>query len=369
MKRRKKFILFIFLIIILVLCFMLFINREKDYTTKYKKDGMTINESYNKELRFYYFLVKYKNRKFELGIKNKYLHKKELIKKVNILENENDICLYLKSDEIDTYPSCYRGNKSVSYSLMGEEFADLYSVKKINYSKTEFNSIKVNTLLSKNIAVWNHKGFSLLNSDGIKDLNILENESYYDENSFSIDKYILIPNYDDKYSFNMFYVIDLLKGKVSKWNIDTDLSYNFYYLGEINKRGYIIDKKSSIEYELNPTKKKITIVSENQIGKVYDNGWNEVSMTKLVSNDFFFEKNTPLKYKLKNNNIYLKYYKGQKDILVTNEVVDKLVSQKDDDVYYTVKDKLYHYSPYYGNVEMIQYSEFEFNQYASVYIY
>ena len=49
MKRRKKFILFIFLIIILVLCFMLFINREKDYTTKYKKDGMTISESYNKE--------------------------------------------------------------------------------------------------------------------------------------------------------------------------------------------------------------------------------------------------------------------------------------------------------------------------------
>lgn len=369
MNRRKKILLASSFILVTLIILVLIINFEKNYSIKYKKDGINIKETYDKELKYYYFQVTYKDKKYELGIQNKFLHKKKLINKVSFLENEENICLYLISEYIDTYPICYKSKNPVVYSLMEDNFKDLYKFNKITYSKENFNSIKVNTFLYKNLAVWNHNGFSFLNDKKSKDLNLLKNESYYDESSFKIDKYLLLPNYDEEYSFKRFYVIDLKKGKVSKWDMDTELSYNFYYLGELNKKGYIIDKKSNIEYEIIPSKKRIVSISENQVGKVYDNGWTEISMAKLIGNNFIFEKNKPLNYEFKNNNIYLKYYKGRINYLVTQEKVDKLVSQDETGVYYLVKDKLYYYSPYFGNVEMIQYSEFEFNDFTSVYIY
>ena len=131
----------------------------------------------------------------------------------------------------------------------------------------------------------------------------------------------------------------------------------------------MFDRKNGVEYSIDPKKKIVEKITEDGIGKAYLDGWKEVSITKLSSNDYFFSKKQVFNYSLDEKGLILKYANSKIPILVSMKKPDKIVSQKNDEIYYLVGDKLYMYSLKSGEILLLSFSEWEFNNMNSVFIY
>lgn len=372
MKKKKKILIFgATLILIVFIIIMMFFMRKKDYSIKYKKDGYDIKESYNKKLGIYQFSLKNGDKLYEFTILSKQKKNKKLIQNVEAYEKEHFSCILLKSDKLNIYPNCYEGDDAISYSLVGDEdFEQFFKGEKPKFKKDKFDNVKINTLLGKSVAIWDNWGFMFISEDKKKSVDFLKNETYYDNLSYSNGRYVIIPDYDQKYSFDKYFTLDMKKGKISKWKLDEEISFNIYYLGTHDEKIYLIDRKNNKEFELNPKKKKMELESSKDgYGKVWNNKWESISMVKLVNNNYFFENDQPFEFILNDDKLYMRQYKSENDILITDKKVDKIVYINEDEVCYLVGDKLYHYSLRYGEVLMVTYSEWNFNKENPIYIY
>ena len=367
MKKYKKLIILI--ITILIITGIIFIiRRPKDYSKSYKINSYMINESFIKEKNEYIFYTNYDSKAFDISITNKYIQKKKLIKSIKKLENDTETCLYFISDYLNTYPICYKDENRVDYSLVTQD-ESFYSLKKPKELNDTYKSIKINTLIGKNYAIWNHYGYDHINEYGSKEEKIFKKETYYDEYSFQIDKLILIPNLDESYFFKKFMILNIETGELSNWRINKEISYDFYLLGVLNNKAYIVDRKNKIEYELDPYKKDIKIISNSQEGKIYEKEWKSIRLNKLINEDNKFSYKANIEFLLDNKQLYMRYNDNETTVLVTNTKVDKIIESNYTEVYYLSEDKLYYYSPEYGEVQLLEYSEWSFNEKNTVYIY
>ena len=344
--------------------------RPKNYSIKYQKSRINIVEAFDKHKETYNLTFKYKKKTYEQVISHKYIHKKKLVDNVLKYENDDEICIFLKSKYLDTYPMCYKNDTPITMHNTSFSLEDMdFKYKKVNYLQLKSRNISVFALLDRNIAIWNHKGFTLFMKDKYKKVNILDNDVYSDNYSFKVDKYILIPDYNQKYKFDNFKRINMTNGKVSTITLQNDINFEYYYMGEKDKKGYILDIKDEREYELIPKKKNVKdITIDGKNGKIWKNKWEEVSIKKLINSKFKFEDENYIDYYITNNNLYLKYYKCKNEILV-DEKIDRIVYKNKDEVYYIVGNTLYCYVPTYGKVKIATYNEFEFNEGVSIYIY
>lgn len=367
MKKYKKVIITIaFLILITIILFI--ILKKKDYHIDYKVDSLSINETYVKESQSYFFTINYNNENFKfIKVIAKNLPKK-LIDKIEIYNNEekNETCILPVSKKIELYPICQKDNQNISYNILNET-SNFYKYGDYEKKNTTFNNLKINTLLNHNYLIWAHNGYYYLSEEEQKEILFLEKESYYNNLAYQINNYLVTPNYDEDYMFETLAIINLKNGKYEKWNLPNKISYNSYYLGNFKNNIYLFDRKNEKEFKINPKNKKMEIISKDGYGTIWDSKWKEISTTKLAANNYEFEKNDSINYFINNNNLYMTY--DSYDVLITNKKVDKIVDFKNDEVFYLVGDELYLYNPKYGEVLLIKYSEWSFNNINSIFIY
>ena len=372
MKKKKLRIIigFVLTIILFLVILIVLINRKKDYSLEYEKKGYIIKELYNSALNMYYFVVTNEDKTFEFVLENKYIGK-TLINDVDSYKSDEYTCLLLKSPKLSFIPSCYNSEIAVSYDIIEEETFDaFFKNEDVKYNNFSYNNIDINTLLDKTFIIWNNKGYILLNEEKQTENLFLKNESYYDTLSYANERYVLYPDYDQKYAFDKIFVLDMKTGKLKEWQLDAEISFNSYYLGTHNEKIYIIDKKNQKEYVLNPKKKSLEIVTDkNNNGRVWNNDWETISMVKLVNNEYTFKDNQIFNYTLENSKLYLNYFKSNNNILISNKQVDKIVYAKKDEVYYLSKGSLYYYSNKTGEILLMTYSEWNFNKENPIYIY
>lgn len=364
MKNKKK--MFILIILLILLLIIILIKMPKNYTKKYSIGKFNIVEKYNKKTKAYSFLI---NNKYEYAVKNKYKGKK-LIKEIKYLKGTEKRCINMTGKKVEFFPLCYKDNQ-YSYTLekAGEKYiSNNNEIEKVKVKK--YNNIIIDDIYDKNIFIWNHKGYYLINSKENKNIKFLDNEYYFNDTAFKTDKYLVTPDYKQKYEFDKFYVTNLETGKTKEMKLKDKLSYNFYYLGDYKKKSFIVDRKNEKEYVLKLKRRKIKDITSNEAtGTIYDNKFKEISMTKLVNTDYSFKKPEAYTYKLEKKRLYLNYYKGNNDILITNKKIDKLISYDDEFVYYLINDTIYSYSNKYGEKKMITFSELDFNSNNQVFIY
>ena len=368
MKKRSKLII----IIIIILCttaVILFSRREKDYTVVYKVDGYEISEQYNKNTKSYYFSTTMNNKIYEIAITNDNLHKKQLINNIDLISNENDECLYMKSEVLNTYPTCHNGEEFIAYSLSDIKDDSFYKLKEYNEKKDNFGNINIFSLVDKTIAIWNHFGFDYISNDKKEPIKLIKKDSYLDNYSFAVDNYIILPDYDDEYSFNKVYLINLKNGDTNTWKLDYSINYDFYILGIKDKKAYLIDKKAKIEYELNPKNKSIDLISKNGQGKIWTGKWEDESIVKLANESYSFKEDSAIDYYIKDNRLFASISNDKKEIELSKQQVDKIINIDGLNIYYLSKNKLYYFSFYSGEILCLEYNEFEFNKGLSIYIY
>lgn len=364
----KKKILLITLIIILFIVIIINIFKEKNYEIEYEINGFNITENYNKELDLYTYKISNDKITTSFVDYKKYTKDRKLITDIEEYEKENEYCIILKSEYLNTYPLCTNGDTNIDYHLVDKELLNLNEEEDIE--EKEYNNISIYNLKSYKYITWNYRGFDILTNDSQDSISIFDADQYNIPLAVKLNKYLVIADYNSKYTFNKFYIINLEKNTKEEMEIKYDISFDSYILGTNDNSIYLVDKKSSVEYEIVPHKKKIRIVGTSyKDGTILEDGkWNKISLTKLSSETYSFTKEKIYDFYIEDKSLYLKY-NNNVIIKISNQEVDKIIYSENDKVFYLIGDTLYSYSINDGEIKAMNNFEWNFNYENNIFVY
>ena len=101
---------------------------------------------------------------------------------------------------------------------------------------------------------------------------------------------------------------------------------------------------------------------------MYQNGWKDISLTKLSSEEVYFQNEGIIKYSLDKDKLYLENL-ITKDKTLISEDVDKLLVMNSDSVYYLRNDNIYGYKVSTGEKLIMSNFEWNFNNDNILFIY
>lgn len=359
--RKEALIVLIIIVLIVGLLLTLLIShlKNKSYSLEYNIKDYSVNENYDSKKELYYYEISNKESKYNFIYESKFLKDKKLISDISTEEIKGLDCIAIESDFIKTNPLCKNENENVHYKLLEEP----------EIEEKELNNYLVYNDIS-NVYLWNYKKIINIKKDQAKEINIFKKDIYDIPLATKINEYLVIPDYEQNYSFNKVYIINLSNNKVDTWKLKYDISFESIVLGIDNKSIFILDKKNDIEYELVPHKKKMRIVgTSNKQGIIYDYGeLKRVSISEIKNSNILFTYARKYNYVVENNKLYLKYLDYDLKTLVSNKDITSIVYISDDEVYYLVVDTLYKFNPKDGEQVLVKYSDWEFNNNNLIFI-
>ena len=362
MKNKVKLIIIIAILFLNVFLYII----PNSYKKEYKISKHNITEKYIKKDNMYLFDIKANGDVFHVALNSKYKAKKKLIKNIKKIEIENGYCLLVKSDKLDFYPLCKQDNEYKSFYLI-DELKDKISssyYKTIDDEKSTYQSLDLYYLNNKNYLLWNYNYFYYINNDTKEKINVFNKDYYEIDLATKLNNYLFIPNYDDGYSFNNASIINMKNGKIENWDTKYDISMDSRILGTYKKSIYLLDEKNKVLYEIVPHKKKIRKIS----GRILENGkLKKYNINTIINDKLSFESSGYYDYQVIKNKLYL--VNDQNKTLLNNDNVTRIIYIDNDTVYYLIKDTLYMYNPYYGNIKVISNFEWEFNNKNMIFIY
>ena len=363
----KKLYIMIFIILSLVITFVIFTSTPKDYQVNYTINKVDITEKYQKATNDYHFILKYKNIEYPYIIKTEYSKKRKLITDVKIIEDKKDTCLtILSKNNKQTLCSDKKGLKDyhlINDDLYGKNFKSKKEEKVIKtYEKINIYNNTYNYL------IWNYKGYINLNKNNNENIKIFNNENYSTLNTYQIDKYLIIPDYDSKYYFTKMYIFDTEKQLLNDISFDYEISYDLLYLGEVKNKLYFIDKKNKNEYYLNFKKLEIKKVKiKNDKIDIYENGeCNNQSLKDVINKNISFTFAQSYNYKIIDDNLY--QIIDNHNIKISNQKITSIISSNENQVFYLVGTKLYCYNANGENL-LLEYKEWKFNYLNQIFIF
>lgn len=366
----KKIIILIIILALAFLAYLMVILLPRNYQLTYQINGYEVNEIYHKDLGYYEFAVHFEGRDYPLVIVMPYSSKRGLIKKVEKKISNDITCLSVTTNE-EVWPVCYQADQLVDYRLTDQTMLNNYADLTKDYSNAVIDSyegLKIYNYLDNNYYIWNYKGYYLLNKAGNQVINIISSDDYNNALAYQINEYLITPNYDSKHLFTEFLVINTNSKEISSFELETEIAYNAYYLGDSGKEVYLVDKKNKIEYAFNIKKATTRIIGdENKDGLWYDHGWQKISLNKLVNQEYQFKQKQIHNYEVVDGQLY--YLINETRILVSKEKIKAIVWQKEDVIYYIADNLLYSYSKATGEVKIVENNEWDFNFNNKVFIF
>ncbi len=373
-KLKKGAIIFFIIIgIVLLSIIILLYNalKTKSYTLNYDLKEFSISENYDKKKGLYYYEIEYNKVKYNFINSRKYVKERKLIEDIKKFESDGYTCLLVYSDYVHFNPLCSKDKTVIDYHLVPEDI--LTELKRTQYSKemnTSYKNYEIKNI-NQPVLIWNYKGFDLISKDKMASIKLFNKDIYNIKLAVVVKDYLFIPDYNQNYNFNKAYVIDLKKLTKKEWDLDNEISFDSYILGIHEDSIFLVDKKNKKEYELVPYNRKMRIVGTNsKKGIIYNNDKEtKISLTKLTSEEQSFTYDNNYKFIIKDNTLYLQNIDSSIKTKISNNTVDKIVYINNDNVYYLVKDTLYFYNLTYGEVALITYPEWEFNNDNVIFIH
>lgn len=368
--RKKRVIIIIAFVGALFLLLIFNLVKDKSYEEEYSIKSFNITENYNKKLKLYTFKISTKENSFSFLENIKYVKKHKIINDIEEITLDNEFCLIIKSNYFTYNPLCMKDELEVDYRLVSKEMQEKLDYKKENDEEEKtYDNLKVNNLLDYNYLVWNYKGFNKITKNGIETIDLFANDIYEIPLSKMVNNYLLIADYDSKYNFNKFYIINVLKGTKEEFKIKDDISFDSYILGSYKESIYLVDKKNKIEYEIVPHKKKIRKVgTENRQGVIYtEKGLEKISLTKLISKEYKFYDDNLYSYKIVDDRLVQEL--NDDTLLISDNKVKDILAIRDDTVLYLVDDTIFLYNTLNGEKKIMQNFEWNFNYKNSIYFY
>ncbi len=325
---KRKLLTYIIIILIVSVAAIYFYFKEKSYEYEYEIDKFTIIEKYDVDNNYYTYEVKGEN-KYNFNISGEYSTERGLI---TILK-EKDNCL-----EVDGSLKFYEICKNDSIY----EFK--YEIEETNI-KEEYNNIKIYDYFDYNFLIWNYSEFIKVSEDNNDIIDLLDKDVYNPSLILNLGNELFIPNYDEEYYFSSYFLIDFETGKTSKKDMTSEINFDLTYTKYEDDKLTIYDNKNNKEFDI--TLKNGDIKTRNKI--TYSN--NELNNMDLnIFTDYYSVEDNKLKYKIDEYEIWL------------NDLeVNSIIYQKENDVIFLIKNKLYHFNPNKGVTLLLESKEWEFN--------
>lgn len=404
MKKVIKLLIGIFILVLIfeLIAYIFKTHHDITYTLKDANQTFKINEVYKNKK--YYFKITSKDLVYSFEIPDEFHKKKEVITKIYSYQKDDLYCIYpMVEKNENTNILCSKNNKSYAYTNYEKELTPfIETLKKQGYNSPSWqeksnSSKKIETLSAYQnnikektyIYIYKYNGFFSISKDSLEQIKLFENDTYINHLGTNIDKYYLIPNYDQKYDYDELYVIDMTNNKVKQRNLKYKISKDSYINGVIDNELYIFDKDELKQYKISKKGKKIKEVGNKEDGALYYNlkfetksvyDFRDEELKFKTIKDYIsqVEKNTSINYlqktedtyyyQTKNNDVYYYNLNSKTKVLLFNQKISDFTLVKDT-LYFISDDTLYSYNFQEGLKKLITYSELSFNSKNRLAIY
>ncbi len=356
----KKLVVFISFIIFLGIGFLYILNKPKSYETEYNVDGYTITEKYDKKASYYNYVLMKDDLSFNFVSQASYSSHRKMITKIIEEKNDDALCVQPEAKNDSFQMICYKN----------KEYVDKYlaNIESVSIPK-RINKVANIDIYDKDheFIIWNNKGFKLLAEN--KDFKFLSKESYDNLLTYQGKDYIIVADYDQSRTFNKLYIYKEDKKEMDTWDLGVDISFESYFMGEIDDCVYLFDKKNKIQYSLDVSDKKIKITSDKDGALYYDRGLTHKSLDMLSYNEMKFEYENKYNFILEDNKLYLRFYGTEQKIRISDKEVAHVVYATDEEVYYLVNEELYSYNVNTGEKLLLINFEWNFTYLNKIFIF
>ncbi len=405
MKRVIKLVIVLGILFLLYQFLVtLFVNQHTmTYSLEDGDKTYQVYERFSKEEGHHDYSVTltYNELSFPFHLEHDYHKQKQILEKVEVLEEGDTICLYpIFKDAVTAGMICNQNGVIMSYNASLQQgiqtatnFATFLQNAKyqsllfatgeetINYQNM---TIRDNFLPEDYIfAIWNYRGLDIIGRNERSTLPLLDSDHYENTLGTLIGNYYYVPNYDQKYSYHSFYLINLAEPKKKSIDTTAEISYDSYINGVVDAKLYLTDRDQKIEYAYQVGKDAYEVVgSVDAKAKVFQNGvWEEANIYDLTNGTVLFTEKTeiPEGWQLseiksihedraayyildQSGNLYqvLKSQPQFRTLLLSNlPLTDFQVVE--DTVFYLLGDTIYGYQMKDGWHPLITKNEFRFN--------
>lgn len=275
---------------------------DKGHIETYNSGNFNIVENYTAKDNNYKFNIK--NDKFKLSFDVTYDYNKgsNIITKIHHKKINNYECILpiFKGNKILTDIMCKQNNTVYYGNNIDSEINDfIKEMEKYGYQLSNFKDkakktkLSVNTAVYKNnilenhyLALENYKGLVLYNTKEMT-VPLFENDIYTKPISTFTDKYYIVADYNNEYSFKIFKVVNIINGNEKEIRSYDEISFDSYIMGIINNEVYLFDKDAKVQYKINIEKETVTKMEDI---KYYDGKWHIMSL-KDALNEKKFDNN------------------------------------------------------------------------------
>ena len=346
----KKLIILISILIITFFIFILITFIPKNYSFTYKLQDFSVNETYIKSKKIYKFIIKNSDNIFEYNISSKYYRSRGLIN--NLILNE--YCLNAKSKQLNSFTICKENDEYIT-----KFYNSTYDDKII---KT-YENINIYNLLNHTYYIWNYNNFIIIKNDATNTLSLFDTDFYKLELISKIDNYLLVADYNQKYTFDKLYLINSKNNKVKEIDLKEKIYFNSYILGTYKNNVYFYDLQEKLEYKINPFKEKITT---NKLEILNNNKWESISSNKLNKKNIKFTNEQLFYYLIIDDFLY--YINDNIKIKVCDMSVSNIIEYNTKEAYFIANDTMYYVDIDKGITKLLSYSEWNFNN-SNIYIF
>ena len=394
--------LIIFIITFIALKFILFLF-DTGHTVNYNIGNFKVKEELKtKENNNYYFELEHENFKINFQIKQNYNKAEKVISKIQYKKIDDYTCVLpiFKNGKILTDVICLKDN-DITYAnnLNNKKIKEyLKTLEKYGYNQNDFqdkaSEIKLSntqTIYQDNfienhyIAMETYKGLNLFNGSA-SNVEIFDNDVYTKPISFFTDKYYIVADYTENYTFKIFHVINIINGKQTDIRSYDDISFDSYIEGAIGTDIYLFDRDANKQYKISIENESVEQFHDKDNLQTYNGKWENMSLSDAINGTTFnnyytddikgyakVDKVGKYYYIYEKQNNHYNVYRADiqnkkiKTYLFQTTDLDSVI-YLDDTIYY-INGNTFNYYNNFGNRKVIKNTELEFNPDLSFGVY
>lgn len=283
---------------------------SKGYEIKYDVNGYNVFEKYiartSGEKDSYYIEVTDGTDTFILNTYKNLNKQKELVKDVHIISVDKYKCAYieLKIKDFKSNITCINNGIYYNYENIKGKNSELdKKISELNYDIANFTDTaeevkrttgifvsQANLINKQFMGLTSYRGIYLINNYSdvkfLYEIDLFEEDNINQKISAYVNHYYLVADYDQKYTFDKFYLIDITFGDKKEIKYHSKISFDSYIMGVIGDKVYLLDCDNKKQYEIDITERSIIEVGNENIGiKYYNNGeWEKMNYVTAVNN-------------------------------------------------------------------------------------
>lgn len=351
----------------------------------------------------YYFTITHEDFKMNFQVPVSYNKAEAIITNMKYEKVDNMHCVMpiFKGGKVYTDIMCLNNDKEIYFyhdlsdsgkkSLAGfvkslkkygydpNDYVDKAKARKLSNTQEIYED---NIVENHYMAMENYKGLSLINNKEIS-VKLFDNDVYKKTVKIFGDKYYIVADYNEEYSFKIFYVVNIINGNVKEIRSYDDISFDSVIEGYVGDDIYLFDKDAETQYKVSLKYESVEKVSSNDKIKYYNGKWGTMTLNEALEGKKFDNYYTSIPegyegavclgkdtgycyyYKKNTSDEYL-VYRGDvqnpklKTYLFKTSALESII-YLNNYIYFKDGNKVYYYYDK-GVRQVLSNSEFEFNE-------